>query len=226
MISHRYKCIFIHIPKCAGTSVETAFGHFDEHTGRGGQDHRSIRMIEPLDLGPALESHSNRRELLRRVAHRFRSNPNEKNKLVPTPQQYRDYFKFTIVRNPWTRAASLYKNVIRDEVHRRELDVSESTTLAEFLNAHAGRGMLRPQLDWIRNWQGTVPLDFICRFERLSQDFDVVLSKIGNPPIQLPRINTAESDAAAPKFNEQLNRLIAETYAEEISLFGYGAPAG
>ena len=25
-ISHTHRCIFIHIPKCAGTSVETALG--------------------------------------------------------------------------------------------------------------------------------------------------------------------------------------------------------
>ena len=26
MISHKYKCIFIHISKCAGSSIESAFG--------------------------------------------------------------------------------------------------------------------------------------------------------------------------------------------------------
>ena len=26
MISHRHKCIFIHITKCAGSSIESAFG--------------------------------------------------------------------------------------------------------------------------------------------------------------------------------------------------------
>lgn len=224
MICHEYKCIFIHVPKCAGTSVESAFGHFDDHTGRGGQDHRSVRMIEPLALGPALATRSNRRELLRKIAHRLRPNPNAKNKLALTPQQYRDYFKFTIVRNPWTRAVSLYKNVMRDAVHRRELDVSEDATLAEFLRAHIGKGMLRPQLDWIRDWRGTVPLDFICRFERLAEDFESVLAKLGNPPIQLPKINSVKWQAAPPKFDAQLNRLIADAYAEEIALFGYNAP--
>ena len=42
MISHKhkYKCIFIHIPKCAGTSIEKALGHFELYNGRGRQDHR------------------------------------------------------------------------------------------------------------------------------------------------------------------------------------------
>uniref|UniRef100_A0A1D9FVM8 Sulfotransferase family protein n=1 Tax=Moorena producens (strain JHB) TaxID=1454205 RepID=A0A1D9FVM8_MOOP1 len=46
MISHEHKCIFVHIPKCAGTSIEHLLGHFDDFSGRGGQDHRSIRTIE------------------------------------------------------------------------------------------------------------------------------------------------------------------------------------
>ena len=46
MISHEHKCIFIHIPKCAGTSIESALGHLNNYTGINRQDHRTIRMIE------------------------------------------------------------------------------------------------------------------------------------------------------------------------------------
>ena len=44
MISTRHRCIFVHIPKTAGTSVEAALGWFTEYT-RGAQDHRSIRKL-------------------------------------------------------------------------------------------------------------------------------------------------------------------------------------
>lgn len=45
MINHKYKCIFIHIPKCAGTSIESALGHYEDK--RGSQDHRTITDIQP-----------------------------------------------------------------------------------------------------------------------------------------------------------------------------------
>src|SRR5690606_38621078 len=137
----------------------TAFGHFDGQATRGGQDHRSIRMIEPLALTPAIENRSNRRELLRRITHRLRPNSNARNKLSVARQQYLKYFKFTIIRNPWTRALSLYKSLIRDQAHRHEPDVREDAAFAEFLEAHVGRGMLRPQLNGITDWRGHIPLD-------------------------------------------------------------------
>jgi len=47
MISHKHKCIFIHIPKCAGTSVEYALGHYDRpKEQRKNQDHRFITDIQ------------------------------------------------------------------------------------------------------------------------------------------------------------------------------------
>ena len=70
MISHKYKCIFIHIPKCAGTSIEAALGHLDGHTGRGGQDHRSIRMIQSI-TPRAFFSVENLQEVLRRLKHQY-----------------------------------------------------------------------------------------------------------------------------------------------------------
>lgn len=47
MMSYKYKCIFIHIPKSAGTSIEQTLGHFKQ-LKRGVQDHRTIREMEPM----------------------------------------------------------------------------------------------------------------------------------------------------------------------------------
>ena len=66
MISHKHTFIFIHIPKCAGTSIESAFGHFDGFSGRGGQDHRSFRMIEkPIVSLNSLSSVENIKEIVK-----------------------------------------------------------------------------------------------------------------------------------------------------------------
>lgn len=66
MISHKHKCIFIHIPKCAGTSIEKTLGHFEDYSGRNKQDHRCIRMIEPINV-KTFASKENSMEFMKRL---------------------------------------------------------------------------------------------------------------------------------------------------------------
>ena len=100
MISHKYKCIHIHIPKCAGTSIEKALGHFDGHEGRNGQDHRTIRMIEqPFLTKHSVSSLSNVKEIFRRLRHKTIIKTNPKNHEVVTKEQFMRYFKFNFLFN-------------------------------------------------------------------------------------------------------------------------------
>lgn len=221
MISHEHRCIFIHIPKCAGTTVETALGHFDGHQGRGGQDHRTIRMLEPLAPVSILRHPRNYTEALRRISHGLRRQRNPRNRAGVTPRQYREYFKFSIVRNPWSRAVSVYRNVMNDPIHIREHGITAETPFGEFLRRHAGRGMLRPQMDWIVDWNGRIPLDFIGRFENLAEDFRVIASALGDVELAFERVPRPD---LARWFDAELDALVRRTYAAEIEYFGFRSP--
>ncbi len=83
MVSHEYKCIFIHIPKCAGTSIENALGHFEGHLGRDRQDHRAIRMLErPLLNANIISSKENIKIGLRRMRYKLSTQKNPRNKFT------------------------------------------------------------------------------------------------------------------------------------------------
>lgn len=222
MISHRHRCIFIHIPKCAGTSFEALLGHLDGHTGRSGQDHRSVRMIQQPWLSPrVLTNAENAKDAVRRLRENFRTAANPNNKLMVTREQFADYFKFTVVRNPWQRAWSWYRNAMRDPVQQNNYGIDPTLDFSAFMRRFVGTGFLRPQTYWLRDYDGNIPMDYVARFETLQEDFAVICQRLGLGEATLPhRIEGGNSDPRA-HFDRATIELIGDYYREEIELFGY-----
>ena len=79
-------CVFVHVPKCAGQSVEMFF------LNRIGLDweRRAPLLLRPNDV-PALGPHL----LAHLKAHEYVE------KKWMTPLEFNEYFKFAFVRNPW-----------------------------------------------------------------------------------------------------------------------------
>ena len=218
MISHEFKCIFIHIPKTAGTSIEKKLGLFPEHgSKRGMQDHRTIAEIEPVTIKQALtHTHS------RNIGWIW---PNIKNRIRRgaeiTPKQFSEYYKFTLVRNPWARAYSWYKNVMRDPHHQEALHVPPNCTFKEFVTRHLTGHIMRTQTSWLKDSNGKLAMDFIGRFENLEHDFSEISQRLGFEDSDLPKVMMGDGSDYITQYDEQSAKIIAKRYAEEIALFDY-----
>ena len=216
MISHKYKCIFIHIPKTAGTSIEQKLGHFKE-LHRGVQDHRPISDIEPISMRELARSCL----FLDTAALKKQIKKALTDKKTNLKQCYGTYFKFSFVRNPWARVFSWYKNVMRDEHHKRRFKVDDNCSYKDFLHKHLDQWELKPQLYWLLDKEGNMPLDFVGKFENLKNDFCFVANKIGLRDYELPKLIAGDGQHYARFYDVEMEKLIYTKYKDEIDYFNF-----
>jgi len=181
MISHHHRCIFIHIPKNAGQSIESFFLNL---LGLSWENRAPLllRYNDNPELGPPRLAH-----LLAPDYVRYKYLPQH---------MYDDYFKFAIVRNPWDRTISMY----------RYLGDPQNESFATFMKDRFMKEQwqerfwfVRPQSDFVYSEDGELMIDYLAHFETLNQDFKSVLEKIGLPEQALPHVNKSASPQAAPK---------------------------
>jgi len=184
MISHQDKCLFVHIPKAAGQSIEAVFVKRMALTWQ----QREVLLLRPNsrpELGPP------------RLAHLLASE--YVNKGYISQMLFEQYFKFTFVRNPWARLVSEYN-------YRRSLGAkSYQKDFRHFVlncfpapeddNYQQAKDFYRhilPQSHFLYDQQGTCLVDFIGKFESLQKDFDTVCQQLAINSITLSHKNKTQ----------------------------------
>lgn len=223
MISHEYKCIFIHIPKCAGTSIEKVFDHFSNHEGRGGQDHRTIRMIEkPVLQKELFYSLENCTEVYRRYRMHMNPSINSKSKRTVSSKEFKDYYKFTVVRNPWSRVYSWYKNVLRDEIHLKNYGASKDMLLNDFIKRYATNSYpMRLQVYWLKNFKGKIDFDYIGKFEKIDETFNMIRETFDMNNVVFPHEKRTKNLDYRDVYDNESIDLISKIYKDDIDAFNY-----
>ncbi len=184
MICGEYRCLFVHIPKTAGQSVEHVFLRLLGLTW----ETRAPLLLRGNDdprLGPPRLAHLTAAEYVS-CGHL-------------TPAEFASYFKFSFVRNPWDRIVSGFK------YGRHPVTIDFKTYLFKRLPSPGWSESYRhiiPQHDFLYDEAGRLLVDFVGRFERLQADFEAICSRAGIPPTPLPHANRSLEKARPRSFRE------------------------
>lgn len=224
MISHRFKCVFVHIPKTAGQSVEHFF--LNQHELSWKEKDKLLQSKNTLpDKGPE------------RLSHLLASEYYDCGHI--NKSDYDNYFSFAFVRNPWERLVSEY-------LHKK---IDKKMSLKDFVlkgwpEADSFSDKYRhviPQAEFLYDGAGNQLVDFIGRFENLQQDFDNVCHVLNLPDSRLPhknssysfrrlwtrrlrhlfRLNKRVKKHYSEYYDDELKSIVADIYAKDIALFGY-----
>jgi hypothetical protein len=136
-----------------------------------------------------------------------------------TEQQFKEYFKFAYVRNPWDRTVSLYHYIRRNSRHRYHKQCISDGNFSTYLKSEHLES-LPQQYDFISK-HGKNLLDFVGKFENLQEDFNIICDKIGIPKIKLPHKNKSNHKHYTEYYDDETRQIVAERYAKDIKYFGY-----
>lgn len=194
------KYVFIHIPKCAGSSIHRALSVL--HT------QRSWRVEKPK-------------------YHKHAKAAKVREVLGPA---WNECFKFAFVRNPWDLMVSSYHWWLTyaemfPALHRDIARIREMGSFSVFIRSEFGRSMLNEHrggdlTEWISDGDEII-VDFVGRYENLNEDWSKVCRTLRLPLLTLGRENQVVRQDYRVFYDDESKELVAKRFARTIELFDY-----
>ena len=218
----RLKIVFIHIPKCAGTSIDKSL----DMTTRNDLCYNGSPTTYPFLNKQYVKYFQNEelKSILRRPPQHF--SLREVKKILGS---FDDYFVFSVVRNPYNKLVSAYLR-IRSEWPK----IPEFESLAKFVDCfltlkdgepqlfYAYNGHVLPQWWYLLNEEKNLQdLDAIYRFENLQECYKKIQEI--NPGVHLSHSNKGKFDPHSydSHYTPELRDKVYNYYRKDFELFGY-----
>lgn len=221
MISKYDNCLFVHVPKVAGQSIESVFLERAGLTWKQ-RDAMLLKHNSNPSLGPPRLAHLTAQEY---VKYGYLS-----------LEEFTQLFSFSFVRNPWDRLVSEY-------IYRK-YPYSFKEFLVMFFPTHMDDNYLQgldlyrhilPQTDFLCDNQGKILVDFVGKYENLVQDFSKVTKLITGQNLTLPHKNKTSQKRFqqlvslvkknkihySEFYDKESKELVAKLYQRDIEMFGY-----
>lgn len=210
IVSHEHRLIFLKTRKTAGTSVEIALSRIC------GPDDTITRLTD--------EDEELRRSLGGRGPQHFESPPLPEKafnhmpargvRLVAGPDVWRDYFRFTIERNPWDLVVSQYYWRYRNEEAPPFDDFVHRPVVVKLADKNARIYRLR----------GEIAVDRVLRFESLASDLAELWAERGLPGSpELPHAKSHSRPARSYRelYTDETRELVGNLFAGVVRDLGY-----
>ncbi len=208
LLSYSHRFLFIHVPKTGGSSISRALAEYVHRP----QDHWVNRALGRVGIHVNLYGP----ERIRR--YRFHSTARILQRHL-SKETFESSFKFAFVRNPWDRMVSSYHFVAGCATHHRHRRVAQGMDFKDYLRYEAARGKMS-QSAMLTDRSGRLLVDFVGRFERLTEDFHRVCRLLGLP-CELGHHNRSRHRDYREYYDRESIELVRRHFGDEIELFDY-----
>tara|TARA_R100000008_G_scaffold86400_1_gene79335 strand:+ start:6449 stop:7087 length:639 start_codon:yes stop_codon:yes gene_type:complete len=210
MVSHKHKCIFLHIPKAAGTSIERFLRDIDSDI--------PSKVLRKRGFSRFLNDHLD--------YYVFSMVRNPCDRLVSAWK----WGEFKLRNEPScpyyqkSRSVSFeeYVQLLVDENYRHfnrlcwsEYDEYHTLPQFEFFPHLNGGHYFTDKID------SNFTCDFIGRFENLKEDFGKICSDLNFDKLELPHVFNSKKFKEEFSWTAQLKDKVHSYYQKDFDLFGY-----
>jgi hypothetical protein len=201
IVSRKHRFIFIHIPKTGGTSIAEP-GDGSRGSGAllkclGEHDYVQPGHIRAVGLKSRLQD------------------------------DWDSYFKFAFVRNPWDRLVSLYHYFLQDQdktgtaLGRRIAECRDFPDFCSKMDELELDPHFDQQVSYLVDYEGSLLVDCIGRFETLESDFSSICRRLGLPGIRLPHHRRSRHDEYRAYYDKSSRELVGFRYANDVEALKY-----
>ncbi len=214
MINWKRKCIFVHIPKTGGSTIERIIwpkkSQYNLNNLYGIQNKLGR---PPYQQGPL--QHLKSVNIIKAVGE----------------NTFRDYFKFSFVRNPWDKAVSQFAYMKGRPNLQKRTGMPKHVEFKKYLELTQRREHVHwaAQHTFIINEHGELMVDYLGRFEHFENHLFQVLKKLSLDTVffnlkkrKIPVINSSERSHYHNYYDDESREMVAHFCSEDIKIFNYG----
>jgi len=206
LLSHSHKFLFVHVQRTGGGSITRVLGEY-AHVPPSSRIHRYLSKTglvrDPLRI--------------RLTAHETALGAR---RLLPR-SMFDEYFKFALVRNPWSWLVSLYSRYGTTQSHRHFKQVSRMS-FVEYVDWEVARDK-RHQHRFVCDGKGALIVDFVGQLETLHADLASACKRIGvEPPSEPPpRVGARPHPDYREYYDDTLRSKVRAHWHRDVELFAY-----
>ena len=216
IISHKHKFIFMHTPKCAGSSIEVSLASV-------GDEGDLIGPVTSEGLPDDYKHPNTFEEHQEETGGIYNGMRAEEIKNYIGDDIWNEYFKFSVVRNPWDRAISFWhwrdREKTNDWLQYLNEDVKHPKSFL-WTFTHMPVLSITKQLQINKKFD----IDYLIPYENLSVGYKEVCDRLNIKPIDLPRAKSGYRDPKIPYhrfYTTTTKNIIDEIYKDDIDNFEY-----
>lgn len=214
MISKKHNCIFIHIPKTGGTSIENMIWSPEEITKKNLYGGWLKKPFRKKILKPARNKyqtgglqHLLAKQIKKEIGNKF----------------FDQALKFTMVRNPWDKVISQYKYMFKRDDLMQFIGMDKNTTVIQYLELISKKKHVQweKQHKFFLGNNGEILADHILRFENFNMEISRILKKLDIEFDTILHLRKGTRGHYSKFYNDETKEFVANMYSNDIELLGY-----